>query len=181
MYITHSPSSVETKWQDLREGIFKAMSHDITTKWSCNRSHHHWLSSKLTKCIKKKHKLMQLAKKIGIPSDWTKYKQHKSITQKLVRQAHWNYINAILNKSLEHGNNKPFWKYIKARRNDNIGVAAIKNNGILYNDSKTKAELLNHQFKSVFTMDYDTDHLFSMSHPKYSNIENITIRIETHR
>ena len=60
-------------------------------------------------------------------------------------------MNAILNKSLAHGNNKPFWKYIKARQNDNIGVAAIKNNGILYHDSKTKAELLNHQFKSVFT------------------------------
>ena len=57
-------------------------------------------------------------------------------------------MNAILNKSLEHGNNKPFWKHIKARRNDNIGVAAIKNNGIPYHDSKTKAELLNHQFKS---------------------------------
>ena len=40
-------------------------------------------------------------------------------------------------------------KYIKARHNDNIGVAAIKNNGILYHDSKTKAEILNHQFKSV--------------------------------
>ena len=94
---------------------------------------------------------MQLAKKTGISSDWTKYKQHKSITQKQVRQAHWNYVNAILNKSLAHGNNKPFWKYIKARQNDNIGVAAIKNNGILYHDSNTKAELLNHQFKSVFT------------------------------
>ena len=99
------------------------------------------MTSKLKECIKKKHKLMQLSKKTGIPSDWTKYKQHKSITQKQVRQAHWNYMSAILNKSLEHGNNKPFWKYIIARRNDNIGVAAIKNNGILYHDSKTKAEL----------------------------------------
>ena len=121
---------------------------------------------------------MQLAKKTGIPSDWTKYKQHKSITQKQVRQAHWNYVNAILNESLEHENNKPFVKYIKERRNDNIGVAAIKNNGILYHDSKTKVELLNHQFKSVFTMDDDTDHLPTMSHAKYSNIENITISIE---
>ena len=84
MYIIHSPGSVETKWQDLREGIFKSMSHDIPTKWSSNRSHLPWLSSKLKKCIKKKHKLMQLAKKTGIPSDWTKYKQHKSITQKQV-------------------------------------------------------------------------------------------------
>ena len=88
-------------------------------------------------------------------------------------------MNAILNKSLEHGNNKPFWKYIRARRNDNIGVAAIKNNGILYYDSKTKAELFNlSQFKSVFTMDDDTDHLPTMSHPKYPNIENIAISIE---
>ena len=76
----------------------------------------------------------------------------------------------------EHGNNKPFWKYIKARRND-IGVAANKNNGILYNDSKAKAEHLNHQFKSVFTADDDTDHLPTMSHPKYPNNENIAISI----
>ena len=121
---------------------------------------------------------MQLAKKKGIPSDWTKYNQHKSITQKQVRQAQLNYVNAVLNKSLEHGNNKPFWKYIKARRNDNIGVAAIKNNGILYHDSKTKAELLSHQFMSVFAMDDDTDHLPTMSHPKYPNIEIIALIIE---
>ena len=94
-------------------------------------------------------------------------------------------MNAILNKSLEHGSNKPFWKYVKARRNDNMGVAAIKNNSILYHDSKTKAELLSHQLKSAFTMDDDIDHLPTMSHPKYPNIENITISIDgvekTHR
>ena len=80
-------------------------------------------------------------------------------------------MNAILNKSLEHGDNKPFWKYIKARRNDNIGVAAIKNNGILFHDSKSKAELLNHQLKSGFTMNDDTEHLPSMSHPKYPTLK----------
>ena len=85
--------------------------------------------------MKKKHKLIQLAKKTGIPSDWTKYQQHKSITQKLVRHAHWNYVNAILNKSMEHGNKIPLSNYINARRNDNIGKAAIMNNAILYHDS----------------------------------------------
>ena len=87
-------------------------------------------------------------------------------------------MNAILNKSLEHGNDQPFWKYMKASCNDNIGVAAIKNNGILHLDSKTKVELLSHQFKSVFDMDDDTDHLPTMLHPKYPNIENIAIGIE---
>ena len=77
-----------------------------------------------------------------------------------------------------HLNMEKTWKYIKARRSDNIGVGAIKNNGILYHDDKTMAELLNHQFKSVFTMDYDTDHLPTMSRPKYPNIESITISIQ---
>ncbi|KAJ8313130.1 hypothetical protein KUTeg_009317, partial [Tegillarca granosa] len=71
--------------------------------------------------------------------------------QKNIRNAHWNYVNETLNKSLEDGNNKSFWKYIKAKRNDSIGVAAIKSNGVLYHDNATKAELLNAQFKSVFT------------------------------
>ena len=87
-------------------------------------------------------------------------------------------MNAILNKSLEHQNNKPFWKYIKARCNDNIRVAALNNNGILYHYCKAKAELLSHQFKSGFTMNDDTNHLPTMSHPKYPNIDNITMSIE---
>ena len=121
---------------------------------------------------------MQLAKKTGIPSDWTKYKQHNSMTQKLVRLAHWNYVNVIPNRSLEHGDTKSFWKYIIASRTDNIGVAAIKNNDILYHDGRTKAELLSHQFSSVFTMNDDTYHLPTMSLPKYPNIENIPISID---
>ena len=40
------------------------------------------------------------------------------------------------------------------------------------------AELINSQFKSVFTMKDGTDHLQTMSHPKYPNIEDMTISIE---
>ena len=121
---------------------------------------------------------MQLAKKTGIPSDWTKYKQHNSMTQKLVRHAHWNYVSVTPNRSLEHGDNKPFWKYIRSSHTDNIGVAVIKNNDILYHVGRTKTELLSHQFKSVFTMNDDTYYLPTMSLPKYPNIENIPIGIE---
>ena len=77
---------------------------------------------------------MQLAKKTGLPSGWTKYEQHKSISQKLITQAHCNYVSAILNKLL-----------------------------------------LDHQLKPVFTMGDYTDHLPTMSHPKYPNTENISI------
>jgi hypothetical protein len=45
--------------------------------------------------------------------------------QKAVRQAHWSYVNNVL----EEGNSKPFWKYIKSKRTDNIGITGIKKNG----------------------------------------------------
>ena len=69
--------------------------------------------------------------------------------------------------------------YIKARRSDNIRVAAIKNKGILYHDSKTKAELLNHKFKSFFLLWMATQIISLLCHiPKYPNIENIAMSIE---
>jgi hypothetical protein len=54
-------------------------------------------------------------------------------------------------EGLENNNPKTFWKYIKSRKQDNIGVAPLKTNGQLVNDSKGKAEILMRQFKSVFT------------------------------
>ena len=44
--------------------------------------------------------------------------------------------------------NKPFWKYVKSKRTDNVRASGIKKNGILHQDSKTKENLLNDQFKS---------------------------------
>ena len=177
-YIIQSSCSVEAKWDDFKKGIFKTMEDDIPCKWTNNRSHLPWLSPKLRNLIKKKHKLMYVAKKSGNRSFWSKYKQHKSITQKLIRQAHWNYVNHILDKSLEEGNNKSFWKYVKAKRNDNIGVAALKDNGTLHHDSKTKANLLNRQFKSVFTKSDENDSLPTVKNCNYPSIENITINVK---
>ena len=45
----------------------------------------------------------------------------------------------------------PFGRYIKAKRQDNIGVAPLKQKGNLYSESKDKAQILVEQFYSVFT------------------------------
>ena len=65
-------------------------------------------------------------------ADWNKFIQHKSKTQR-----------AVLNTSLETGNNTPFWNCIKSKRTDNIGVSGIKSGGIRHRDSKAKAYILN--------------------------------------
>ena len=62
-------------------------------------------------------------------------------------------MNGILQNGLESGNNKPFWKYVKSQEQETFGISALKSNGNLITDSDrlSKAEVLNYQFKSVFT------------------------------
>jgi hypothetical protein len=38
--------------------------------------------------------------------EWDKYRLQKRATQKAVRQAHWSYVNNVLESALEEGNSK---------------------------------------------------------------------------
>ena len=59
----------------------------------------------------------------------------------------------MLSDGVETGNSKPFWRYVKSQRQDNCGVSPLKRDGELHSDSQSKADILNHQFSSVFTTD----------------------------
>ena len=65
--------------------------------------------------------------------------------------------------------------HIKYLRQDNVGVALIKHNGKLPSDSKTKAEILNHQFQSVFTQETSKEKLPDPAGPSYPPIGNLEI------
>ena len=77
----------------------------------------------------------------------------------------------IANKS------KKFWTFVKSKRNANTGVAPLKKNGIIYSDSKTKAEVLNQQFASVFTDDGDRK-LPDKGNSTYPSLLNIQVRVD---
>ena len=65
-------------------------------------------------------------------------------------------LNNIITESLEKNDRKPFWRYAKAKKQDNIGIAPLRHKGSMTNDSKEKANILNDQFKSVFTKTMST-------------------------
>ena len=172
-----SLSSVEGCWERLKSGIDSILESDIPSKMSSNRHNHPWITPKLKKKIKQKHKLYQKAKVSKDKDDWDKYKACKSSVQKELRGAHWNYVNESLAKNMEQGNNKAFWKYIKSKRNDNVGVAGIKQNGVLHHDSQTKAEILNNQFHSVFTKENVKAEKPKLNEKRYPSINNLLIDI----
>ena len=51
-------------------------------------------------------------------------------------------------------NSQKFWSFIKSKGQEWTGVAPLKNKmGFLQSDNKSKVEILNEQFQSVFTKD----------------------------
>ncbi|WAR25054.1 hypothetical protein MAR_010758 [Mya arenaria] len=77
--------------------------------------------------------------------------QYQRECKKAFKKAEVNHINNAIQKGLEENNSKPFWRYVKSRRQDSVGVAPLKKAGRLVNNGKEKAQILVDQFKSVFT------------------------------
>jgi histone H3/H4 len=111
---------------------------------------HHipWLNRSLKRMFRRKARLHKHAKRTG---NLKEYRHFQKECKRQFRKAEWDHINNIISEGVENNNSKPFWNYMKSKKQDNIGVAPLKRSGGLTNESKEKAEILSNQFKSVFT------------------------------
>ena len=75
-------------------------------------------------------------------NQWDSFKAFQKTCKKAFKKAKINYINDVIQKGLTENNPKPFWRYVKSRRQDSVGVSPLKKMGQLVNDSKEKAQLL---------------------------------------
>ena len=71
--------------------------------------------------------------------------------QAKLTEGRWDYINRFLQIGLETGNKKPFWKYLRVQKQEDFGISALKSYCKMFTDRKSISEILNTQFKSVFT------------------------------
>ena len=167
--------SVDKNWYEFKKHIMSVMEKHIPKKSTSIRHNLLWMNASLKRMVKKKQRLYNKAKKSHKRKDWDTYNTHKKETLKSMRKARWKYINKILLEGMED-NNKPFWRYLKSKQKEHIGVAPLKNNeGILAKDSKEKAEILNTQFQSVFTHDDAEKELPKMDGPEYPRINELVI------
>ena len=92
------------------------------------------------------------AKQSGKEKDWSRFKALKKQQNKECRRAHNNYVASTVAPELESKPRK-FWSYIKSKKCESFGVSSLRaDDGITYTDNKSKANILNKQFKSVSTM-----------------------------
>ena len=82
--------------------------------------------------------------------------------------------NTTTNQQDNYRIGKKYWKYVKARKRETVGVSTLKVNGETIENSKGKAEALNEQFKSVFTKE-DLDNFPEIDDSGTPDIPNLNI------
>ena len=156
------------------------MNSNIPHRNSSSQHNMPWFTNALKRMCKKKQRLYNKAKKSKSGKYWQQYKSLKKDTLKAIRKRRWQYINDILQVGLEQGDSKPFWKYVRSKRQDSTGVSPLLKNGVLHTENQSKAEILNDQFVSVFTHEDTSDvpHLHGPTYPSISDLHVSTKGVE---
>ena len=84
---------------------------------------------------------------------------------------HYPYVNNITEVGYQDSACQPkqkrFWSYIKSLRKDSSGIASLKDNGWLFNSPADKANILKHQYLSVFTERTQVQPIQTQAEPIY--------------
>ena len=88
----------------------------------------------------------------GKHNDWKAFRVARKLMHNSLKEARNAYISDYLGEAIEE-NPKRFWSYIKQLNKEELGIADFEINGSIISDNKSKADMLNNQFLSVFTQE----------------------------
>ena len=143
-------------WNQLIAALNEAVKSHIPHRNASNRDRPPWINGKLKKLIKNSDRLFKKTKKGSKKSKLrtTELQTSKSTIRKETRTAYWIYVDSGITPNQDDHNrngNKKLWSFIKHRRTYSVGIAPLKENGILMDAPLDKARIPNAQFSSVFT------------------------------
>ena len=172
--------SVDEQWECIEHHLNGILKKHVPSKTSKVRKDQPWLSNELKRRCRRKQRMYNRWKKLKASNKPCKaaresYKRFHQDTNTLLNKARNQYLNKILTEGLENNSQKPFWRYIKSRRTESTGVAPLKEAGQIHSDPKRKAQILAHQFRSVFTQDDDTADDTYLVGPAYPPMADIVI------
>ncbi|XP_072048556.1 uncharacterized protein [Amphiura filiformis] len=176
-FVAHNDTStpVEELWNLIDKKLCQVMEDCVPSKYSSQRFNQPWINSSVKKLSRRKKRAFRTAKRTKSPTDWQYYKELKKLDQAECRKRYHSYVNNMTSESFS-SNSKKFWRYIKSKKCDNSGVAPLKRDGIAHSNSKTKAQILNQQFTSVFTCE-DTDNLPDLGPSPYPELPDIQVHV----
>ncbi|CAG2190614.1 unnamed protein product [Mytilus edulis] len=128
----HQGAEVHQLWDTFKSQLQKTMNTNIPNKEIRSRNNIPWIKHKQRKMLKKKQRLYKQARKTN---KWSNYRSFQKECKKQLRKAEYEYVNQNIFEGLNNNDTKPFWKYIKSKRQDSGGIAPLKKGTNLVSDS----------------------------------------------
>ena len=129
-----------------------------------------WISKNLNRTSREKCWAWNKAKSTKKKKEWDRYNHLKRETRRANRQAYQQYTSKIISEDTT----KNLWQLIKSKKCDTVGLVPLKKTSLTTNDSKTKANLLNKHYCSVFTTE-DTNNLSDPEPSSYPAMPEIQV------
>ena len=164
------------KWNLLLTQIINIIKHYIPVRLTTSRYNLPWFNKHLKKNCKRKKRLYKKAKISRNPEDWQEFYNIRKDMHKHLRSARLSYINLFLTTAITD-NSKAFWSFISKLRQDNQGIGNLNIAGNIITDDKQKAEALGNQFKSVFTLEGNSQ-LPNLNDSPHGKIPKLTISLK---
>ena len=143
-----SELTVENLWTEFKTGVTDSMNKHVPTKIVSSRNISPWMTQ--AQEIKSAHKRKQRAynrfRKTKDPADEETFHNLRRDINKMTRKSRRRFVQRTCEAS-----SKGFWSYIKSLKQESFGIYTLKDKGELISDNVQKAEVLNEQFRKVFT------------------------------
>ena len=171
---------VDTLWEIFKSRLLSSISKYVPHRTASAHDRPPWITQKSKESLKARDHLFKKIQHKPSDSCKEKLKSLKKSIRKTTREAYWSYTENLITESGEDyskNKNKTLWTFIKHRKTDSIDIAPLKENGVLKDTSREKAEILNAQFSSVFTTDDPSDFPDQtpwhkdLRHPKIADIQ----------
>ena len=165
---------VDTMWNTFRFQLQRAVDKFVPHRIASTRDRPPWVTPELKKLIRSRDHLYKKVKNRPTDLRKEKLKLLKKRIRKAIQRDYWSYTEAVLTENDTNGNNKKLWTFIKHKKTDSIDTAPLKENGVLKDATREKAEILNTQFSSVFNTDSPNDFPNDRSWQEDLHYPNIT-------
>ena len=172
--------NIDHLWETFKNNVIDIMNKHIPTKMINNsKKRLPWINKNIKSLIRKRNKLFKRMKQHPNSKTTQHYKDIKHQIQRETRQSYWNYLENIIcyDENTETSQKqKKFWNYISSTKKDSSGVAPLRSEGVLVDDTKQKAEILNKQYHSVFTPENDNEQIPQLQ-DNYPSMQKIHITV----
>ena len=150
---THFGKTAEELWTDFTTTLDKLSQECIPTKLIRGKSSLPWITQEIKRLIRKRDSLYTNFKKTGRHDIKTQFQTLRQQIKKKIKASYQAYLNNLLGITNEEDkcDSKKLFSFLKNSRRDQQGTPPLKHDNILHTDTKTKANLFNNQFNSVFT------------------------------